>query len=119
MEPDAAMRQKSKGRPGKSAQPPSRFKAQGLAPKLHQNDLPKAKPSDVYSPPEGSMPITSEPAPSLRPWPSATGAPPLRTMFNLTCPPKCWVKIGHFYFAGNRTFLLCLVMPTRSLDKPP
>jgi len=54
------------------------------------------------------MPITSEPAPSLRPWASATGATPLRTMFNLTCPPKCWVKIGHFYFAGNRTFLLCL-----------
>ena len=54
------------------------------------------------------MPITSEPAPSLRPWASATGATPLRTMFNLTCPPKCWFKIGHFYFAGNRTFLLCL-----------
>ena len=59
------------------------------------------------------MPITSEPAPSLRPWASATGATTLRTMFNLTCPPKCWVKIGHFYFAGNRTFLLCLDTPSR------
>ena len=48
MEPVAAMRQKSKGRPGKSTRPTSRFKAQGLAPKRHQNDLPKAKPSDVY-----------------------------------------------------------------------
>jgi hypothetical protein len=45
------------------------------------------------------MPITSEPAPSLRPWASATGATPLRTMFNLTMPSQ---MLGQ-----NRTFLLC------------
>src|SRR3982750_1056009 len=73
---------------------------------LHQNDLRKAKTLTAATP-QGSQPITPEPAPSPRLWASAW-ARPLADAITLTRTRKnhaskgtflpCW-KRGHFHFA--------------------
>jgi hypothetical protein len=55
-----------------------------------------------------AVPISSEPAPSHRPWTFASGATPMRTKPIYYAANRKPDKIGTFYFAGNRNFLLCL-----------
>ena len=101
------MRQKSKGRPGKSARPTSRFKAQGLAPKLHQNDLPKAKPSDVYFAAGGFYADHFGASSVASALPIRSGATPTEPyhpnihFLSLTSKPdiSTWHRVGHFYLA--------------------
>ncbi len=55
----------------------------------------------------GLGPISSEPAPSHRPWASVAGATPRRTTAGYHGFSVVPVRTGTFYFAGNRNFLLC------------
>jgi hypothetical protein len=61
-----------------------------------------------YSQRVSVVPIFSEPAPSHRPWTFASGATPVRTKPNYHEAYEKPGKIGTFYFARNRNFLLCL-----------
>jgi len=54
------------------------------------------------------VPISSEPAPSHRPWTFASGATPARTTPTYHRVNRKPGKIGTFYLAGNRNFLLGL-----------
>jgi hypothetical protein len=54
------------------------------------------------------MPISSEPAPSYRPWTFTAGATLLRTAIPYHDTFRRLGKTGTFYFAQNRNFLLCV-----------
>ena len=84
------MSQNQSGKPGNSG--PAVFASsmpKASAPKLHQRNggsgrlvrlgANAKKPSGPNGSPEGFQPISSEPAPSPRPWASAPGATPQRT----------------------------------------
>jgi hypothetical protein len=60
------------------------------------------------------MPISSEPAPSYRPWTFTAGATLLRTAIPYHDTFRRLGKTGTFYFAQNRNFLLCVDNPPNS-----
>src|SRR6185312_7488054 len=58
--------------------------------------------------PEGCLPFTPEPTPSHRPCIFSSGATPMGINHTLNPNSPSPPKSGHFYFAENRTFLLCV-----------
>ncbi len=79
--------------------------------KTKNQTLCELSPGGEYSQRVGGVPIFSEPAPSHRPWTFASGATPVRTKPNYHRVNRKPGKIGTFYFARNRNFLLCLDTP--------
>lgn len=95
------------GAPGKSGPSVVAFpKPKASAPKHHHPDLYKRRPPERSEGLRFCRSVT-EPAPSPRPWVSAW-ARPLANTFTLAANSSSAPETGHFYFAGIRTFLLCL-----------
>ena len=67
----------------------------------------------------GLVPFASESAPSPRLWIFPESATSRRIAFTVTGLQRGPIKIGHFYFAGNKTCLLCSDTTRSILPKAP